>query len=145
LIGPVSDPVPYYLACDFVINSRIGAEPFGLSVVEAMMLGRPVLAHALGGPAETVVDGVTGWHTPDMSIASVTGTLERVMAERDRWQILGAQARERALVHFTLEAVAGRLLAMLREARPCTDRSFLAAARHAIFTPRDLATKSVTS
>ncbi len=136
IVGSVSDPVPYYLACDFAINSRVGPEPFGLSVIEAMMLGRPVLTHALGGPADTVVDGLTGWHAADMSVETFSASLARVLNERSRWTILGDAARQRALRLYTLEAVSERLLRMLRAAQPCADRSVFAASYHALKTPR---------
>jgi len=37
-------------------------EDFGITAVEAMAAGKPVLAYGKGGGAETVVDGVTGKH-----------------------------------------------------------------------------------
>ena len=42
-IGPVPDPERYILAADVAVNARIDPEPFGLSIIEAMMLGKPVL------------------------------------------------------------------------------------------------------
>lgn len=36
-------------------------EPFGLIPIEAMLCGKPVLSYNKEGPAETVIDGVTGW------------------------------------------------------------------------------------
>ena len=80
--GLVPDPERYYDAIDIAVNSRITPEPFGLSVVEAMMMGRPVLVHALGGPAETVVDGVTGWHVNDPSAESFAAGIERALSDQ---------------------------------------------------------------
>ncbi|QNL51628.1 glycosyltransferase family 4 protein [Olivibacter sp. SDN3] len=57
----VKDVERYYNLVDVIINSRRDAEPFGLTVIEAMMMGKPVIAMKLGGPAETIVDGKTGW------------------------------------------------------------------------------------
>ncbi|MCU1601277.1 MAG: glycosyl transferase, partial [Frankiales bacterium] len=45
------------------------AEPFGLSVVEAMATGTPVIASALGSMPELVVDGVTGFLVDDVDAA----------------------------------------------------------------------------
>ena len=45
------------------------AEPFGLSVVEAMATGTPVIAFALGSMPELVVDGVTGYLVDDVESA----------------------------------------------------------------------------
>ena len=88
--GWTKEPERYYDAIDFAVNSRIDPEPFGLSVVEAMLAGRPVLVHALGGPAETVVDGVTGWHVAEATSESFAAGLRRIMQDR------GSLGRKRA-------------------------------------------------
>jgi glycosyltransferase involved in cell wall biosynthesis len=43
------------------------AEPFGLSVVESLATGTPVIAFPLGSMPELVVDGVTGYLVPDVA------------------------------------------------------------------------------
>jgi glycosyltransferase involved in cell wall biosynthesis len=103
ILGPVADPRPYYELADVVINSRTGAEPFGLSVVEAMLMERPVLAYALGGPSETVLDGATGWLLHDPSAQGWVQGLQRALADRERWQSMGQRARTRAIERFSLE------------------------------------------
>ena len=103
LLGGVADPERYYGLIDVAVNARVDAEPFGLSVVEAMMMARPVLAHGLGGPAETVLDGQTGWLYDDPSVAGVTAALRRALNDRPRWPEMGVAARRHALEHFTLD------------------------------------------
>ncbi len=115
MVGEVTDPQRYYGAMDVAINSRVDAEPFGLSVVEAMMMGRPVAVHALGGPAETVRDGETGWHVHDASTHGWTAALQRILADRPHWRAWGEAARTHALERFTLAAQADRYLAIVRE------------------------------
>lgn len=111
--GPVSDPRPYFKMCDVVINSRAGAEPFGLTVVEAMLMQRPVLAYGVGGPAETVEDGRTGWLLDDASIRGYRAGLERVLADADDWAAMGSRARARALNRFTVQRTTADYLAIV--------------------------------
>lgn len=113
LVGPVPDPERYYHAVDVAVNSRLVPEPFGLSVVEAMMMARPVLVHALGGPAETVLDGSTGWHLQDPSVEGFERALRRVLADRPRWRAMGDAARSRALAEYSSPAHARRYLAIV--------------------------------
>ncbi|MEM7808653.1 MAG: glycosyltransferase family 4 protein [Planctomycetota bacterium] len=100
-------------ACDIGVNARMTAEPFGLSVVEAMMMNIPVLAHAFGGPAETVVDGVTGWHVlqaddDEALTRGLTAALQRVVNDEPRWPQMGRDARARALKCFSTRALTDR-------------------------------------
>ena len=115
-LGEVTDVERYYGAVDVAVNARVDAEPFGLSVVESMMMGRPVLAHALGGPAETVVDGVTGWHAAPATIEGLSAGLRRALADRQRWPEMGLAARDHAQRHFTADGQAVRYGRLVRRA-----------------------------
>ena len=46
---------------DLVVHTSVKPEPFGLVVVEAMAMGKPVLATRAGGPCEIIEDGKNGW------------------------------------------------------------------------------------
>ncbi len=115
LIGNVPDPERYYGAIDVAINAYLGAESFGLSVVEAMMMGKPVLVHALGGPAETVIDGVTGWHVHEPTVAGFRAGLIRALGDRKKWPAMGAAGRQRALEHFSLSRQAKQYVEIVRK------------------------------
>ena len=115
IVGNVSDPERYYEAIDVAINARIDPEPFGLSVVEAMMMGKPVLVHALGGPAETVLDGQTGWHVHEPTVEGFKAGLLRALGEREKWPAMGAAARQRALEQFSLSRQAKQYVDIVRQ------------------------------
>lgn len=118
LAGPsdaLDDDLPsLYAMCDVVVNARIDPEPFGLSVIEGMLMAKPLLVHALGGPAETVVDGEDGWHVTNPTPHGFAEGLGRAMADRPRWEAIGQQAARHAHRDFTHVRAAGRLLDIIR-------------------------------
>ena len=82
-------------------------EPFGLSVVEAMACGTPVIAYRRGSMAEVIDDGVTGFAVADLAaaIAAVAPTLAL-----DRATIRTTAARR-----FGVERMVADYLAVYRE------------------------------
>lgn len=114
IVGPVRDVRAYYDQADIVANTRLDPEPFGLSVVEAMIAGKPLLAHALGGPAETVIDGETGWHMGAPTVAAFADGLRRMMADRARWTEMGQAGAARAAAVYSTRAMSEQLLAAIR-------------------------------
>ncbi len=124
IAGPVEDVADYYRAADVVVSARLDPEPFGLSIVEAMMMGKPVLAHALGGPGEIVVDGVTGWHITGPDVADFTAALHRMLQDRADWTAMGQAGRVRAQTKYSNRAMAeqfmnvvGKYLAQLQKTK----------------------------
>jgi len=114
-VGEVADPERYWPVADIAVSGFVGAEAFGLSIVEAMMMARPALVHAKGGPAETVLDGLTGWHVHDASVASFACGVNRALAQRRRWVEMGLAARRRALENFSSKAYAQGLMRIVCE------------------------------
>jgi len=82
-------------------------EPFGLSVVEAMACGTPVIAIGRGSMPELIVDGVTGF---------LVDTVEEAVAAIDRCaDINRAACRAHVAQHFTVDRMADRYVALYRE------------------------------
>jgi len=108
MLGQVPDPERYYGLVDIPVNARVDPEPFGLSVVEAMMMRKPVLVHASGGPAETVADGATGWHVAAPTVEAFKAGIRRALDDRERWPRMGQAARAEALEKYSLESMTSR-------------------------------------
>nr|BFE62229.1 glycosyltransferase family 4 protein [Dactylosporangium thailandense] len=82
------------------------AEPFGLSVVEAMACGTPVVAYPLGSMPEIVDEGVTGYLAADA--AEAAGVLD------DALKLDRARVRARALERFSADRMVDDYLALYR-------------------------------
>jgi glycosyltransferase involved in cell wall biosynthesis len=115
LVGACHDMPAAYLAADLVIAPSTKAESFGRGVVEAGAMGRPVLASRLGGPAETVVHGQTGWLVapgdPDAWTAAIETALSTDAARR---AAMGDAARARAQRLYSLCAMCEATLEVYR-------------------------------
>lgn len=71
-------------------------EGYGVVCAEAMAHGRPVVASAVGGLLDLVVDGETGFLVAPGDAAELRGALERLLGDGDLRRRLGEAARERA-------------------------------------------------
>lgn len=96
-----------------VLPSRY--EPFGMIAVEAMMLGLPVVATAVGGLRETVSHGETGLlcNLEEGSLG-LYRALAELAAGRDAARAMGRAGRERAVALYGIEQAAGRVDQALR-------------------------------
>ncbi|MEX2413947.1 MAG: glycosyltransferase, partial [Thermoleophilaceae bacterium] len=81
-------------------------EPFGIVPVEAMACGVPVVASAVGGMIDTVVDGGTGLHVPPRDPAAVAATLRRLLGDDALRAQLGAAGAARARRRYGWDRVA---------------------------------------
>lgn len=89
-------------ACDAVVMPSRW-EGFGLVAIEAMRAGKPVVASAVGGLTEVVVDGLTGRLVKPDDPAALAATLAALAADGERVarQRMGEAGRARFLQHYT--------------------------------------------
>ena len=80
-------------------------EGFGVACAEAMAHGRPVVASAVGGLLDLVVDGETGLLVPPRDVQALRAALERLLGDAGLRRRLGEAGRERVREHFTWPAV----------------------------------------
>jgi D-inositol-3-phosphate glycosyltransferase len=82
-------------------------EPFGIVPLEAMACGVPVVAAAVGGLLDTVVDGVSGLHVPPRDPDTAARALAGLLADGPRRRRLGANGAHRAQRYGWDEVAAG--------------------------------------
>lgn len=81
-------------------------EPFGIVPLEAMACGVPVVASAVGGLIDTVVDGRTGVHVPPRRPAALSAALRELLADPGGRAELGLAGRDRAVSRYSWDRIA---------------------------------------
>jgi len=113
-LGDVPDDQlgPIYAQADiFAMTSmphKLSVEGFGLVYLEAGSHGLPIVAHAIGGVPEAVIDGETGLLVRPEDPAGLTAAFARLINDPALRQRLGQAGRARALSH-TWDAAAHAL------------------------------------
>ncbi len=116
LAGHCDDMPAALMLADVVVSASLDPEGFGRAVIEAQVMGRPVIATDHGGAAETVEHLVTGWQVApgdaDALAAILDDALNMPAAARDR---LGERARASVCAHYTTAAMQAATLEVYRE------------------------------
>lgn len=111
---PHTETPRWMQAADLVIHCSID-EPFGIVVIEAMALGKPVVAARSGGPLEVVRDEVDGLLADPTDPRDVARQVTRLLADDGLGRRLGESARGRAEL-YGLDLFGRRLAWALRRA-----------------------------
>lgn len=90
-------------------------ETFGISAIEAMACGLPVVATTAGGLPEVVEDGVTGLLTPPGDARALAEAITRLLRDPALRERMGRAGRERALAYFMADRVAERMTAVYEQ------------------------------
>ena len=113
VVGAVPDVEDYLNAADLGLYTS-DSESFGLSILEGMFHGHPILATRAGGVPEVVVDGETGFLLPPGDIAGFAARLDAMVEAPDRFREMGARGRARAEKLFSADRIVGQYLEVYR-------------------------------
>ena len=108
------DAMPELLAPADVFVLTSSEESFGLSALEAMSCGTPVVATNVGGVSEVVDDGVTGLLAPVDDIEGFAAKLALVLFDEQRAETMGIAARKVAEERFARGKVVARYESLYR-------------------------------
>ena len=107
---PFTNDVPRLMsALDVFVLPSFG-ETFGLVVIEAMALGKPIVATNAGGLPEIILDGETGILVPPRDVNAAACAIEKLLSNDRLRESLGTSARAEALRHFSMDSCVDALL-----------------------------------
>lgn len=107
--------IPALLRSADVVVTVPWYEPFGMVAVEAMACGIPVVASAVGGQTDTVVDGVTGVHVTPRAPAELADALAGLLVDPGYRRALGTAGAHRARERYGWDRIAESAQATYRE------------------------------
>lgn len=118
----------YYAACDvFVMTYRqrtlgetLDTEGFGIVLVEAGACGKPAVAHHVGGTADAIIDGVTGFLLEEGNEQLLVKTLVRLLRDPELRARIGAAGRARVERDLTWNAAATHVRHALGGSSECS-------------------------
>ena len=103
----------YQTADVFVLPTK--AEAFGIAAIEASAMGMPVIATAVGGVTDIVVDGENGFLVSPGNVDLLAKRLHQLAADPDLRKRLGQAARSRAEQKFDARQNAARITEILHQ------------------------------
>jgi glycosyltransferase involved in cell wall biosynthesis len=103
----------YYSAADVFVTTP-WYEPFGITPLEAMACGTPVIGADVGGIRYSVANGLTGWLVPPNDPDAIAARAAELFREPERQKEFGRNAIRRVNSNFTWQKVA-RALAVFYE------------------------------
>jgi len=129
------DDVPRLLSTSdvFALTSRNEASP--VSILEAMSVGKPVVATNVGSIAEAVTDGRTGFLVPPGDAAAFSHRVVELIENPLRAQALGVAAREAVVAGWSVDAMVRRyerLIASVYNRKQSMQTGTPAPARYAV-------------
>ena len=116
LAGYQADVRPWLAACD-VVALTSATEAFPMSTLEAMALGRPLVASAVGGLPEQITDGDNGLLYPAGDIPRLAAALQRLCDPAVR-ATMGVRAQTVVRQRFDVQAMTDRYQAIFNSLLP---------------------------
>jgi N-acetyl-alpha-D-glucosaminyl L-malate synthase BshA len=120
-LGKIDAVAPLLSGADlFLLPSS--NESFGLSALEALACGVPVIGTQTGGIPEVVRDGETGFLCPVGDVDAMSAAAISILSDRDRWHAMSAVGAADARQRFSLDAIVAEYEAFYESAlaRPST-------------------------
>jgi glycosyltransferase involved in cell wall biosynthesis len=108
--------MPSLLRSADIVLSTCQYEPSGITSLQAMACGTPVIAHPVGGHADAIVDGTTGILVPPGRPALLAQRIRQLLAHPMLLEAYGVAAADRAKSRYSWDRIAAETLAVYEKA-----------------------------
>jgi N-acetyl-alpha-D-glucosaminyl L-malate synthase BshA len=116
-LGRIEAVAPLLASADlFLLPSQ--TESFGLSALEALATGVPVIASDVGGLREVIRDTETGCLLPFGDTATMADAAIGILSDAERWNRMSVAAQRDARERFAIDAIVDRYEMLYRSAVP---------------------------
>ncbi|MFC1667416.1 glycosyltransferase family 4 protein [Candidatus Omnitrophota bacterium] len=102
---PLEDMPKLYAASTVCVYPSTACEPFGLTMLEALSSGKPMVVTETGGMPEIIKDGINGFVIPIKDFETLASRTIQLMADKDLRDRLGYTGRQMVEQNFTKEIV----------------------------------------
>jgi glycosyltransferase involved in cell wall biosynthesis len=109
MVGPKTDTPLWIRAMDIFVHAS-EREPFGIVVLEALYLGKTVIATVPGGPSEVISDGLNGYHVHYGDPLMLSKVILRIL---DMSAYIPSSTAHETAVRFSSEAFAEKTVKLL--------------------------------
>jgi glycosyltransferase involved in cell wall biosynthesis len=114
LTGFKSDAISYINAMDvFVLPSE--REGFPRVILEAMLMGKPVIASRIAGPAELVIKGKTGFLFQTGNIEELAECISSLLSSPNLRREMGEAGKKRVIENFSIEKYVNQVSSVIKE------------------------------
>jgi D-inositol-3-phosphate glycosyltransferase len=109
----------YYCSADLFITTP-WYEPFGITPLEAMACGTPVIGANVGGIKYSVADGLTGALVPPHQPECLAAKIDEIIGNKENLNKMSKNAIKHVNAHFTWAKVAEQIIALYNQIAPAT-------------------------
>lgn len=110
---PIADLVQHFQALDLYVAPQRW-EGFGLTPLEAMACGAPVVATCVGAFEELIKDGETGFIVDIEDVDAMVEHLQDLLSDTNKRAAFSVAARKNAVENFSLEAEAAAIISVYK-------------------------------
>lgn len=106
------DAASLLASMDVFLHCAVEPDPLPRVILEAMALGKPIVATDTGGIPEMIEEGRTGLLAPDRDVESLAKATISLLSDGELARRIGRAARERVREHFSLSQHADAVMQM---------------------------------
>lgn len=115
LVGHREDVLDIMAACDVLVHASTKPEPFGIVIVEAMAMAKPVIATAIGGPLDIIEDKIDGLLVPPGDVSAVAEAIQWLIDNTELAARMGQHAQEKSRNQFSAAHLIKEFIKIYRE------------------------------